>query len=131
MGDLLIDNRNFYQFEIHFLHYFGWLTKITFFLFFIGFFQKKPMLFLEFNFCIKVLLALFLIYRFNSYRKQKIEFTELDRKVCYSAGIYIFMISFIDYLDEYTEKIKKKVQIYTVPIIKKIKNYLHLFSYHK
>ena len=109
MSDILIDNKKLFNSSILFLHVFGWLTKIILILFLVGFFQEKPELFLEFNFCIKIILALFLIYRFNSYRKHKIKFTELDRKVGYSTGIYILMISFIDYINFYTDKIRNHI----------------------
>ena len=88
-------------------------------LFFIGIFQEKPTLFIDFNFVVKVCLALFLIYRFNNYRKHEIKFTELDRKVCYSSGIYILIISFIDYINSYTDTIKKLIVPYTSEIIAK------------
>ena len=125
MGDILIDNKSIYEFEMNFLHIFGWITKLTFFLFLIGFFQNKPTLFLGFNFFVKVMLGFFLVYRFNSYRKHKIEFTELDRKVCYSAGIYIVLISFVDYINAYTEKIQKQISPYTLPILEKVKQKLY------
>ena len=119
--DPLIDNPTFYQFETQFLHYFGWISKITVVLFFIGFFQQKPTLFIDFNFVVKVCLALFLIYRFNDYRKYHITFTDLDRKVCYSAGIYILFISFADYINQYTNEIRNFITPYTAPMVKSIK----------
>jgi hypothetical protein len=106
MSDILVDNKNFYNFELKFLTYFSFITKFTVVLFLVGIFQNKPYILIQFNFVVKVLLALFLIYRFNSYRKHKIEFTELDRKVCYSAGIYIILISFLDIINYYTETIR-------------------------
>ena len=111
--DPLIDNKDFYTFETNFLHYFGWITKITVVLFLVGFFQQKPTIFINFNFIVKICLALFLIYRFNNYRKYEITFTDLDRKVCYSTGIYILFISFADYINSYTNEIKKLIQPYT------------------
>ena len=126
MSDLLVDNKKIYHAELQFLKIFEWLSKITLFLFFIGFFQNKPSLFVEFNFIVKLVLALFLIYRFNSYRKTKIEFTELDRKVCYSAGTYILMISFIDLIDHYSNELRAKILPWTTPLVNRIKQTLHL-----
>jgi hypothetical protein len=80
MSDILIDNKKFYDFELKFLNYFNFVTKLTVILFLIGFFQNKPYILIQFNFVVKIILAFFLIYRFNSYRKHKIEFTELDKK---------------------------------------------------
>jgi len=121
MGDILIDNKDFYNFEVKFLQYFSFITKFTVVLFIIGFFQSKPMLIIQFNFIVKVILAAFLIYRFNNYRKHKIEFTELDRKVCYSAGIYIILISFFDLINHYTEYIRSNLILpITEPITESI-----------
>ena len=111
--DPLIDNKHFYNFESNFLHYFGWVSKIMVVLFIFGFFQQKPILFINFSFLVKIGLAFFLIYRFNSYRKYKITFTDLDRKVCYSAGIYILFISFADLINSYILDIKEIIDPYT------------------
>ena len=122
MGDLLVDNKNIYNFELNFMYYFSICTKITMILFFIGFLQEKPVIYLKFNFIIKFLLGLFLIYRFNSYRKNKIVFTELDRKICYSSGIYIIVISLGDYLLSLSYEIRSHIINYTNPFVDYIKN---------
>jgi hypothetical protein len=122
MSDILIDNKNLYNFEVKFLEYFSLITKLTVILFIIGFFQSKLTFIIQFNFVVKVILALFLIYRFNNYRKKKIEFTELDRKVCYSAGIYIIIISFVDLINHYTNYIRETIILpITTPIIQQFK----------
>jgi hypothetical protein len=122
MSDILIDNKNLYNFEVKFLEYFSLITKLTVILFIIGFFQSKLTFIIQFNFVVKVILALFLIYRFNNYRKKKIEFTELDRKVCYSAGIYIIIISFVDLINHYTNYIRETIILpITTPIIQQAK----------
>jgi hypothetical protein len=122
MSDILIDNKKFYDFELKFLTFFSFITKLTVVLFIIGFFQQKPTFIVQFNFVIKIILALFLMYRFNKYRKDKITFTELDRKVCYSAGLYIILISFFDLINHYTEYIRNNIVLpYTIPIINKFK----------
>jgi len=118
--DILIDNKHLYEIESKFLTLFGWLTKLTLVLFIFGFIQNKPTWFLEFNFIVKSLLAIFLIYRFNKYRTYKIKFTELDRKVCYSAGVYILLISFVDYVTFFTNTIRHHVMQITGPIINSI-----------
>jgi hypothetical protein len=68
------------------------------------------------------LFSLFLIYRFNSYRKNKIQFTDLDRKICFSAGVYIFTFSFIDVIQTYVERLRKLIDPYTTPILNKLKD---------
>lgn len=125
MSDILLDNKNFYNFELKFLTYFSYVTKLTVLLFLIGIFQNKPTILIQFNFVVKVILAIFLIYRFNSYRKHKIEFTELDRKVCYSAGIYIILISFLDIINYYTETIRNN---FILPFTKQFTQHIPNFS---
>jgi hypothetical protein len=119
MSDVLIDNKNIYKYELMFLNIFNFLNNVTLVLFLVGVFQDKPFLVLEFNFIVKIILALFLIYRFNSFRKNKIEFTELDRQVAFSAGIYILMISFIDYFFFYI----KEIRISFLSYISRLYNY--------
>jgi len=115
--DILIHNKDIYKFEYNFLVVFSFITKLTLFLFIFGFISNKPLWLMQFNSVVKVFLALFLVYRFNRYRKYKIEFTELDRKVCYSAGIYILLISFIDYVTFFTNEIRNHTIKYSKPIL--------------
>jgi hypothetical protein len=125
MSDIVVDNKKFYNFELKFLTYFSYVTKFTVLLFLIGIFQNKPFILIQFNFVVKVILAIFLIYRFNSYRKYKIEFTELDRKVCYSAGVYIILISFLDIINFYTEYIRNN---FILPFTNQFTQYIPNFS---
>ena len=108
MSDILIDNKNIYSLELNILFFISFITKFAFVLFLIGIFQNKPLILVKFNFVVKIILAVFLIYRFNKYRKTKIHFTELDRKVCYSLGLYIILISFFDILNYYIETIRNR-----------------------
>jgi O-antigen/teichoic acid export membrane protein len=125
MNDILIDNKEFYNFEVKFLDFISIITKVSFVLFIIGFFQSKNDYIIQFNFIVKVILALFLIYRFNNYRKHKIEFTELDRKVCYSSGIYIILISFFDLINNYIDTIRNDYVLpITNPLIERFKKIL-------
>jgi hypothetical protein len=122
MSDWLVDNPFFYDNASAFIHYFGYITKLVVVLFIIGFFTDKPSGFLAINFVIKILFSLYLIYRFNSYRKNKIQFTDLDRKICYSAGVYIFTFSFVDIIQTYIERLRELIDPYTVPILNKLKD---------
>ena len=62
MSDLLVSNKLLYNFELNFLIVFGWITKITFVLFFIGFINKTPDIFVEFYSIVYIFLGIFLIY---------------------------------------------------------------------
>ena len=83
----------------------GFVSFTMFILLFVGLLQKEPTFFVEFVFLFKVGISLFLIYRFHKFRKD-IKFTDLDRKVCFAAGVNILLISFADLIQEYTKKIK-------------------------
>jgi hypothetical protein len=66
---------------------------------------------------LKVFIGLFLVVRFNPFdnvlHERKI-FSELDRKVVYSAGFYILMINGVvvynNYITKEEEKIKQRLQ---------------------
>jgi len=117
MSDLLVDNKHIYNLELTFLKCLTIVTKITFVLFLVGIFNNKPTFILEINSVVKFLLGIFLMYRFNSYRKNKVTFTELDRKICYSVGIYIVLISLGEYLITITDHVRNKIMYFTSPII--------------
>lgn len=52
------------------------------------------------NFYIKVYVCLFLLWRFRPFR-EKPKFTELDRKIAFTAGLLIITTTFLnDYLDD-------------------------------
>ena len=124
MSDILVDNKLIYNLEYYFIRYFFYLVQFTFILFMVGILQEKSVHLLEFNFIVKALLGLFLMYRFNRYRTVKITFTELDRKVIYSSGLYIIVLSFADLLDKYTNIIRSHIIKYTVPVLDYIKKKL-------
>jgi hypothetical protein len=55
----------------------------------------------------KLYVSLFLLYRFNVFRK--ITFTELDRKIAFSAGVFLFATTALNQvLTQYLDLIKSK-----------------------
>lgn len=127
MGDILIDNKSIYNLELNFIHYFSFLVKICFFLFMVGILNNKPQSLMVMNFFIKFILGIFLVYRFNKYRSKKITFSELDRKVIYSSGLYIILLSLSDFIIIFIESIRKMILPYTTPIIEKGKDIVKIF----
>lgn len=126
MPDILIDNKNIYNFQIYFLYFFSIITKATVILFFIGFFQERPAIIIKINSIVKFILGLYLLYRFNRYRKHKIEFTELDRKICYSTGLYIVLLSLGEYILQLSYTIRSRLIVYTSPVVDYVKKQLNL-----
>ena len=64
-----------YRIETFIVDWMGIFTFIVFALLFIGFLQKEPIYFIEFVFLFKVFISIFLIYRFNDFRKN-VKFTK-------------------------------------------------------
>jgi hypothetical protein len=126
MPDILIDNKYIYNFQIYFLYFFSIITKTTVVLFFIGFFQERPSIIIKINSIVKFILGLYLMYRFNSYRKYMVEFTELDRKICYSSGLYIVLLSIGEYILQLSYSIRSRIIIYTNPVVDYVKTKLNL-----
>ena len=104
------------DFQHFIIDWMGYIIFFVFILLFLGIIQKEPTYFIETIFIFKLFLALYLIYRFNDFRKN-IKFTELDRKVCFTAGTYLLLFSFADLIHDYSIKIKDFLKPY-LPWIK-------------
>ena len=77
-----------------------------FFIFVYGILYNIPSIFIQINFTIKVLISLYLMYKFNDFRDHAFKITLLDKKICFSAGIYLFIFSFADVINSYLIEIK-------------------------
>jgi|LauGreStaDraftv2_3_1035109.scaffolds.fasta_scaffold32693_2 hypothetical protein len=56
----------------------------------------------------KIYVSLFLLYRFNMFRK--ITFTDLDRKIVFSAGLFLFATTALnELLTQYLDPLKAKI----------------------
>ena len=115
MPDFLIDNKHLYNFQYKFLTYFSYLVKISLVLYIVGAFSTKSVIMIQINFFVKLFLGVFLVYRFSGRRIHKVQFTDLDRKIAYSAGLYIIVVSFSDLLASITEKTRTHVMKFLQP----------------
>jgi hypothetical protein len=89
-------------------HWFDLITVIMVIIFIYGLVYNEPTLFIQINFLIKVIIGIYLIYKFNDFRNHKsIQFTVLDKKICYSTGIYLLIFSFADVINSYFIKIRE------------------------
>lgn len=92
-------------------HWFDVITLLMLFIFVYGLVYNEPILFIQINFLIKVIIGIYLIYKFNDFRNHKsITFTVLDKKICYSAGIYLLIFSFADVINSYFNKIREMLK---------------------
>uniref|UniRef100_A0A6C0CGP9 Uncharacterized protein n=1 Tax=viral metagenome TaxID=1070528 RepID=A0A6C0CGP9_9ZZZZ len=72
----------------------------------IGVFQKEPSYLSVIDYWTKVFIGIFLLWRFNSFAPAK--FTEFDRKVVFSAGMFMFVTTIVNtYLLSYVKKAKE------------------------
>lgn len=104
MPDFIVDNKSFYSFQYNFLRFMSFIVYVSAFLYLTRFINSIG--FVKLNYVVKILIAIYLIYRFNGQRKSKISMTDLDRKICFSAGIYILAVSFQEYVVTFSEDIR-------------------------
>jgi len=70
-----------------------------------GVVEAEPAYLKNVDFGVKVFMSLFLCWRFNPLRK--IHFTDFDRRVVFSAGIFLFTVTIVNtYLLDYVVKTK-------------------------
>ena len=104
MSDFIVDNKSLYSFQYNSLRITSIIVYLSAILYLTGFLDSLK--FIKLNYLVKILIAFFLIYRFNGQRKTKISFTDLDRKICFSAGIYILAVSFQENIIIYSNEIR-------------------------
>jgi len=101
-------------------HWFDYITFLMFFIFIYGILYNVPFIFIQINFTIKVLISIYLMYKFNDFRDHAFKITLLDKKICFSAGIYLFIFSFADVINSYLIEIKQivtmQLQRFHVPV---------------
>jgi hypothetical protein len=92
------------------------VVAVTYLLYFIiafGFDERAPTYLKHLDNFIKIYISLFLIYRFNPFRETK--FTELDRKIVFSAGVFVLATTTINkllmtYFNKAIEEVNEKRQ---------------------
>lgn len=82
------------------------VTYISIFVSFLGWSSSAPKYLETIDYYVRIYICLFLLWRFNPFRKIN-KFTELDRKIAFSAGLFILTTTALNkYLDDAKEKIK-------------------------
>lgn len=72
----------------------------------LGLSQSAPQFLKSLDYYVRIYICLFLIWRFNPLRG-RYEFTDLDRKIAFSAGLFILTTTALNqYLDDVKNKIK-------------------------
>ena len=104
MYDFVVDNKTLYFIELNSLRFISFIVYTSTVLYLLGFLNSLK--FLMLNYTVKIIIAFFLIYRFNGLRKNTATFTDLDRKICFSAGVYILAVSFQEYIIYFSKEIR-------------------------
>ena len=105
MGDRIA----FYKLQHGAINIFFIIIYILYAISIIGLSQKAPKYIDILDDYIKIYICLFLIYRFHPF-KTTIEFTELDRKIVFSAGIFLLTTTTINKIAlSYFDDIKYKI----------------------
>lgn len=84
------------------------LSWILYILILFGLSSSAPIYLNDLQYYVKIYVSLFLLYRFNPFRRVK--FTELDRKIVFSSGIFLLGTTAItSLLTRYLSYIKNNI----------------------
>lgn len=89
------------------------LVNVFFLLYFLGFLKNRYALVETISFYLKMFIGIFLVLKFNPYYtipSYGNKFTNLDKKIVFSAGAYILVINLITLYNEYVNKKNKEAQ---------------------
>lgn len=106
----MIFNKNIHIFQINVFNIIIYLTWILYIAILFGISSKAPQYLDDLQYYVKIYVSLFLIYRFNPFRRVK--FTGLDAKVAFSAGVFLLTTTAINsILQNYLSIIKQYLNI--------------------
>ena len=90
-----------------------YLTWLLYFVIAFGLSANAPQYLNDMQYYVKIYVSLFLILRFNPFRR--IKFTELDAKIAFSAGIFLITTTAIDkILISYIHEIRQYLDFFTI-----------------
>jgi hypothetical protein len=87
---------NIAKFQTKMFDYLSILLYVLYFAVIMGLSVNAPRYIEDLQYYLKIYISLFLIIRFNNFRH--IEFTELDRKIAFNAGIFLLSATILDQL---------------------------------
>jgi hypothetical protein len=101
----MVLNQKLYEYQNNFFNIFIVLSYILIIISFLGLSNSAQSYLVTMDYYIRIYICLFLIWRFNPFRKLD-KFTDLDRKIAFSAGIFILTTSALNnYLINFKDKI--------------------------
>ena len=102
----MISKSNLHEAQSRFFNLFIYTSYALLFISALGISQTAPKYLDYMEYYVRIYICLFLMWRFNPLR-EKVEFTELDRKIAFSAGLFILTTTA---LNQYLEQFKEIVQ---------------------
>ena len=106
----MIFNKNIHIFQINVFNIIIYLTWILYIAILFGVSSKAPQYLDDLQYYVKIYVSLFLIYRFNPFRRVK--FTGLDAKIAFSAGVFLLATTTVNsILQNYLSIIKQYLHI--------------------
>jgi hypothetical protein len=99
---------NLHLIQTLFFSFFVTLSYLLLFISALGISDKAIVYLNSASYYVRIYICLFLIWRFNPLRKHY-EFTDLDRKIAFSAGLFILSTTA---LNKYIELVREKALIF-------------------
>ena len=100
-----------YKLQITIFNYIIFFSYALFFIAFFGIWASAPNYLDDLQYWTKIYVSLFLIWRFNWFRK--VQFTELDKKIAFSAGLFLLTTTFINkLLQDYLNTARQQISNY-------------------
>ena len=102
----MISKLKLHEAQSRFFNLFIYISYALLFISALGISQTAPKYLDSMEYYVRIYICLFLMWRFNPLR-EKVEFTELDRKIAFSAGLFILTTTA---LNQYLEQVKEIVK---------------------
>lgn len=105
----MISKAKLHEAQTIFFELFIYLSYGLLFISALGLSEIAPKYLDAMDYYIRIYICLFLMWRFNPLR-EKPEFTELDRKIAFSAGVFILTTTTLNqYLEKFKEIVKNTI----------------------
>jgi len=104
----MISKLKLHEAQSNFFNIFIYITYALLFISALGISQTAPKYLDSMEYYIRIYICLFLMWRFNPLR-EKYEFTDLDRKIAFSAGAFILTTTALNQYLEQLKGIAKKI----------------------
>lgn len=103
-------NKTLHVAQVHIFNVVIYTTWTLYIMIVLGLSTNAPQYLDDLQYYVKIYVSLFLIYRFNPFRRVK--FTQLDAKIAFSSGLFLFTTTAINQiLTTYLDDIKQYLQV--------------------